>query len=1461
MASQIEHGGRATDGSAVARTLLDATAQHGALPPGEPQPGDVVGRHVLQAELGRGGMARVFAAYDAGLDRTVAIKFVTVGSPRLVERFLREARDTARCVHPNIVVVHEIGQHHQVPYMVLERVEGESLARMLRRGPLPLVQVVDIMLAVARALECAHAQGIVHRDLKPSNILVTRGGIAKVCDFGVAAYARELRDDATAEPTGGARDIAGTLPYMAPEQVAGRTLDARADLWSFGVVLHQLLVRARPFDGRDEQALRAELAELDRSVPALTRGDVPPLLRWLVARCLEKPRAHRLRAATEAVIVLQQVAEELAPGRPAANSGLLPRQASRARGLAAVAGIAALIAVGVAVTALTALIASPAPPAAVVVPVPIVAAATPPPVVDPAATDRLAPLEREVARLAADGYAAEAEQVFATFVSQPDNAAVRAEAWLRRGDRELAAAPDLALRSYATGYAASSQEADDQRALVGVARSHLATWRWDALAELAPMLATSPERALHAEVRDRAALALRRGEARDATAPVIAQAARALLQGSALPHPALAAHAVDLDGDGAAELVIVEPHAISAWRVAPALSQVWRAPLDEAARAACVGSDAYGALIGVLGARTQLYRLDASGAHLATTRAAGRRCALVDLDRDGLAELYVADDRELVRIALGARGRATERRFALGSVIGALVGADLDGDGRPELAIATGEWRAYDVRVLCAAPRGGLEVIDRVRLGRVSELGVARVRGQAGALLVARKDSAWPSAVYLPAAAPAGGPDGLYLLALVDGALRVTGQLPDRRPRSSEHTLDGLGDERALVIADLDGDGSDELLAAGRHPGEARPFTEVWSAGAEGWASAVLDGVVALAAVELHAGRAATLARVLDGDRATTWLLGEGRTPVPPIEVAPPPTLTAPAELALPGWIRAAWARADVMSRLGATEAALGVIEPISRLLTADGWTQVAAQLLALRHRAGLPTGPVWDELAERAAPGAHARAQLRAAKAYASELAPADAVRALDAALDAPPDELAPAERADAQAARARLASETVAVFDGGALGPAWQIGNPIAIRRVPADRRLQLEGFGTGPIAALPLARTTGPIGVAFEGTITRAEWGAGISIRLAPRGAERWAALGVHTTGGGGLYEFGARWTAGARWGRVALGAQAGVDARLEVSGSWIVQPDAGEARWTFVVDGVCHTGTIALPPTEGAEWQLTIEAEGQPEPSRIALALTRLEVTGLAPVEAGPTARDAALRALVDGDAPGALAAAGRGAQPALIRGLAALRQGDAAAGVAALRELRAALPRARAVAVLAELARVDDAAYAAEVRRAAGPDEEAVLTRAWRSVVAHHPHAEVVQRALLRELRELGAGRLDDAAAVLVLARAAARAAASDRAGATRDLEQILEAGRRGDVSGEWRAEAELARARLAASSGAPERARRAVLAALAVSPWPESTADRVLLDDALAPLAARPDWERVRQLGRPLTVP
>ncbi len=284
-----------------------------------------IGRFELIREIARGGMGQVFLGRDTKLGRKVAVKFMLQNDPHYVQRFLAEARATARCAHENIVSIYEVGEHEGLPYMVLELLEGKTFSDVLDSKP-TLRQVIELMIPVARALERAHEHGIVHRDIKPSNIFVTTRGQVKVLDFGVARMSTRNRIDVArltaalqasallepGRPTVGftaANSLVGTVPYMSPEQWGADELDSRSDLWPIGVMFWRAIAGAHPAGAVELDALQALMCNVDQPLPSIATRDpsLPPELVAVVDRCLAKRKRDRYQTASELADDLQRI--------------------------------------------------------------------------------------------------------------------------------------------------------------------------------------------------------------------------------------------------------------------------------------------------------------------------------------------------------------------------------------------------------------------------------------------------------------------------------------------------------------------------------------------------------------------------------------------------------------------------------------------------------------------------------------------------------------------------------------------------------------------------------------------------------------------------------------------------------------------------------------------------------------------------------------------------------------------------------------------------------------------------------------------------------------------------------------------------------------------------------------------------------------------------------------------------
>jgi len=340
--------------------------------------GASVGRYQIQGLLGAGGMGEVYRAIDPTLGRPVALKVLRPElsrDPERLSRFLHEARAASALNHPNILTVHEVGDHDGSRYLVTELVEGETLRERLARGALSLRDILDITMQTASALAAAHAAGIVHRDIKPDNLMLRPDGYVKVLDFGVATFARaSAAPDAMATmatmgpPETGAGMIVGTIAYMSPEQARGLPVDGRSDAYSLGVVLYELLTGRAPFAAPTTTDLL--VAILEREPPAIrtiARG-LPLQLEWLVDKALEKDPALRYQTIADMRVDLQRLKNALESGKlqssvadatPAADA-IVEREltddspeviaAGRVSWVSLACGVAAAIVVGVAMS-------------------------------------------------------------------------------------------------------------------------------------------------------------------------------------------------------------------------------------------------------------------------------------------------------------------------------------------------------------------------------------------------------------------------------------------------------------------------------------------------------------------------------------------------------------------------------------------------------------------------------------------------------------------------------------------------------------------------------------------------------------------------------------------------------------------------------------------------------------------------------------------------------------------------------------------------------------------------------------------------------------------------------------------------------------------------------------------------------------------------------------------------------
>jgi hypothetical protein len=1072
---------------------LDAAANEPRLAP-EPS---MIGRYRVLGRLGHGGMGDVFLALDEQLARRVAIKLLSGrGDPtRHADQLQREALALACLAHPNVVGIHEVGESGGQVYVVMERVDGVTLRVWLKERRRSRDEILGVLIQAGRGLAAAHKAGLVHRDFKPDNVMVDGDGRVRVLDFGLACAASGVDPEIASTMPSGRQQLAeaataaghGTPGYMAPEQYLGIPQDARSDIFSFCVVLFEVLHGRRPFQAEGVRGLREAI--LRGQVVPVPRGEVPRWLDAVIRRGLLGDPALRWASLDELLAALSH--------RPRALAGRALRGVA---GLALVGAVAAAASLGVGALSRSGAAAHS----------------------EQLAQERLAATEVLVRAAEADGDAKLAESTFAAFVTDPAHRGTRAlmQAWQHRGDQRRAVhAGAEALDAYGRAYLVAS-EADAG----GVMRTMAEMFRerWDgpaltrALATLSARGLSTPADAslaveaalLHGDVAEAARLAVDDPEAAS-WAPLLATLAYARQGG---PSPGWA---VALPEGGPAALAVLTVGGEEVVLLGRDLRRVGQ--VHAAGRALRIVSGApwvhafangQAELLDIAGGRS-LWRGPQTHPNF--------RSHALDLDGDGSMELlYGRAWPALGFHVLTGLGTPTPRdqvahasTDASDSQLSALWAGDLDGDGVQEIVAALGPWTAFDLRVFHADDRGELSLLARRSFGNVT--GLASLRRGDSRLLVAVNDEHCPDPTLFPAAPHTGEAAGVHLLRWDGAALGDVDFLP--LPRNAGSPIVSVG----AIAADLDGDAIEELTVELSPPGTTLLIRQ----GEAGLEQRHVQGLRPLAAAQMDDDAAYELI-VRSTRDDSMWILGAGTTPLPRQSPVLAGSRPVPASLGDPLLVEH-WARADELAEIGLPAPAAASLREVVGL-TSDpearrDLLEHAADLLA---RAGDDVGIV--ALARGSASELGPAAQALQAAALARLGRYEEAHAAAEAVLRHP-EGAAPEQRAAAEALRARLDplvvhASRVEINFRHALDPAWDFKHPAGLRRDPAEGTLHLTvAADLPPVAELPIAWEGGPLALEFELDIERIEYGACLRLAVLDRDDVTWIGAAVCAIGGGG------------------------------------------------------------------------------------------------------------------------------------------------------------------------------------------------------------------------------------------------------------------------------------------------------------------------------------------------------
>ncbi|MCA9714453.1 MAG: protein kinase [Myxococcales bacterium] len=1078
-----------------------------------------IGRYAILSKLGEGGMGEVLSAYDEELERRVAIKLVhsRLGDDSLGRsRMQREAQAMAQLSHPNVVQVHDVGEHEGRVFIAMEYVKGETLRAWQRRldptTPAARRQLVNMYVQAGQGLLAAHARDIVHRDFKPDNVLVGLDGRPRVLDFGLAAAGREqpraraerdARADTLTSSLTRTGSVMGTPAYMAPEQFLALETDGRTDQFSFCVSLYEALYGELPFAGANFDERRYTVTEGVRRAPP-SEARVPAWLHAKIIRGLATAPEDRY---PDMGALLKALADD--------PDLLLARRARLLLGVVVVAAVSvALLFAGLELAARWREHSRQAD-----------------------ALARLAELDGKLDTMTERGELAEARRVFARFVENPQNrdTAALGRAWLRQAERERAAGDEAAaIDAYASAYTLATSPRDQVSALIELSRYLRAQERWDefclaveTLTRRAAELVDDPRaRALRFE----AAVARRELSIADGLAPgageqtsaTRAAIVRALAPATPTELRALTRLKSDRVAWGSRDALVFSGYRDSRTEliftgVEPSLPRfdsfsfskhqahvlepaAGSRPLLVANRGGVV-KGAVGALQSLeRGSPTDVFTWDE---HLISATLSH------DFDGDGLPEFYVGTGpytrhlRELVPpTRAGApwsiRAPAPELD-ARQSDVARLLAGDLDGDGEDELVAALGPWNAYELHVFrYDRSRREFSSIARRQYGNVPDAALVRRARELPLEIAFIKSDDNANQRLFADEHGVGATRGLYLLALQNDRLVQTAFVPTP-PRSSPVRL---------FAGDLDGDGLEELVVAPQDQGAA---THIYATAPGG----ALEPPLALRnlhAVGVHDldgdGDDELIASLRDLPDAPVWVLGAGEQTLPmsPARSPAPSAHGRPRAAAL----ATVWEHTSDLVKMGLREQAAVGFETLAAI-SEDELEWARARYVAGSLREGLHQDQAAAELYRDAtlAPALREEATLAAARSFVRRGDYDEAARLLTVALTtgAPlsQDARARVTRTLAELERLRRPDAVYSVTGERPLDPGWSLARPLLIRRDRFSRALNIDAEGTQVIAARAMTWSGGHVAIEVEAELLRAEWATALQIALVPSGVE--------------------------------------------------------------------------------------------------------------------------------------------------------------------------------------------------------------------------------------------------------------------------------------------------------------------------------------------------------------------